>query len=330
MFTRILVPLDGSRRAEVAVLTAARLARASHGTVILMRAIAPASPASSPAALGYTSTAESTEYTEFTQARDQAQRYLEQVADSAALAGVSTLTRVLVGSAAERILTSASDEQADLVALCARGLSGYHRWKLGGVSQHVVRHATCPIFLLPDPAPDAVPGALTDPLASARRALVPLDGSPLAEKALPAAIALLAALAPERSELHLLQVVEPLAVEDNRTSEQGALQAANAYLRGVADRLCAAPTKPVRLSVTTAAEVDSDSAEHILETAQPELEIDEVGVPFQGYDLIAMATHGRTGVLRWTTGSITERVMQMAKTPMLIVRPSSHKNLSSV
>jgi nucleotide-binding universal stress UspA family protein len=321
MFTRILVPLDGSRRAEIAVLTAARLARATHGTVILLRAIAPAPSDSSLAALGSRSTVE------VTQARDQAQRYVDQVANSTALVGISTLTRVVEGSAAEAVLMSASDEQADLIALCARGLSGYHHWKLGGVSQHVVRHAACPVLLLPDPSPDAIPVGLTDPLASVQRALVPLDGSPLAETALPAAVELLSALAPERGELHLLQIVDPWAVEDHRLTKQGALRPANAYLSRVADQCRAAPLQHERLTITTAAELDFDSAEHILETAQPGFDMDGAVTPEQGYDIIVMATHGRTGVLRWSVGSITERVMQMAKTPMLIVRPSTYKNL---
>jgi nucleotide-binding universal stress UspA family protein len=111
-------------------------------------------------------------------------------------------------------------------------------------------------------------------------------------------------------------------------SEEVALQAANAYLREIANRLRATPAKHARLEITATAELDFDSAEHILETAQPELETGGVAAPAQGYDIIVMATHGRTGVLRWTVGSITERVMQMAKTPMLIVRPASQENQS--
>lgn len=41
MFQRILVPLDGSARAEIAVPLAARLAQASGGSVILLQAVAP-------------------------------------------------------------------------------------------------------------------------------------------------------------------------------------------------------------------------------------------------------------------------------------------------
>ena len=37
-------------------------------------------------------------------------------------------------------------------------------------------------------------------------------------------------------------------------------------------------------------------------------------------DLIAMATHGRTGVSRWALGSVTERVLRHATLPMLVMR----------
>jgi nucleotide-binding universal stress UspA family protein len=54
----------------------------------------------------------------------------------------------------------------------------------------------------------------------------------------------------------------------------------------------------------------------LIERAEPEKGGDE-----QGYDLIAMTTHGRGGLARWIMGSITERVLNTTRLPMLIVHP---------
>jgi nucleotide-binding universal stress UspA family protein len=47
----------------------------------------------------------------------------------------------------------------------------------------------------------------------------------------------------------------------------------------------------------------------------------EGGGVFEGCGVIAMATHGYSGLQRWTVGSITERVLHATRLPLLIVRP---------
>lgn len=315
MFQRIFVPLDGSRRAEVAILAAARLARVSHGTVILMRSIVPLTPYGP-----YLSTPSGPATTQSSQERDDALTYLEQLAKAEALDGVQTMLRVADGPAVESILTMSQDEGADLITLCARGMTGFHRWKLGGVSQHVVRHAACPVLLLPDPAPGAEPAALTDQLARVQRVLAPLDGSLLAETAIPPAIDLLAALAPQTGTLHLLEVVSPFTAEDLHITSEALQRQANQYVERLTKQLRDTPTNQLRLTVTSSAVMDADAAERIIAVAEPEHEGGE-DAHAPGYDIIVMATHGRTGMLRWTLGSITERVLQTTRLPLLIVRP---------
>lgn len=315
MFHRILVPLDGSRRAEMATPAAARLARASHGTVMLMRSIVPltpygpyvTSPSGPPAVQG-------------SQERDAVLMYLQEVAQSEALAGVHTSIYVTEGSAADSILTMSQSEKADLIAVCAHGATGYHRWKLGGVTQHVVRHAVAPVLLLPDPSPGSAPDAIVDQLAGVRRILVPLDGSMLAETAIPLAVEMLSALAPETGELHLLQVISPFTAKSLGVEEQSLVQQAEKYLTQHAHEFQSTPTEQLRLKITTEVALDADAAERVVTVAEPEREPSDEHVA-QGYDMVVMATHGRTGVMRWTLGSIAERIIQTTRRPMLIVRP---------
>lgn len=315
MFRRILVPLDGSRRAEVAIPAAARLAQATHGAVILMSSIVPLTPYGP-----YITTPSGPASTQSSRERDQLLSYLKRVGASEALAGLTVETRVTEGPAAESILTTSESENADLIAICARGATGFHRWKLGGVSQHVVRQSDRPVLLLPDPAPGAEPTTIPDQLASVHRVLVPLDGSLFAESALPAAIAFLAALAPQTGELHALQVISPFTAETLGLHQDFLLREANERLAQRIQPLGHGSTEYLHLSLTSSTALDADAAARIIAVAEPEDDHNDGPAP-QGYDLIAMATHGRTGVLRWTLGSITERVIQTTRRPMLIVRP---------
>lgn len=315
MFQRIVLPLDGSRRAEAAIPVAARLARAARGTVILMRAIEPLTPygpyfsrASGPAS-SYSS-----------QARDDVSSYLNRVAVDTSLAGLSVTTRVTEGSAADSILSLSQAESADLIVMCAHGVTGPHHWKLGGVSQHVVRHALSPVLLLAEPTPGAKQDASNDQLAHVLRALIPLDGSIMAEAAIPPAIELMSELAPDTGTLHLLGVVSPFTAEDLKVSETQLVEQATAYLDRVAQQLRTTPTEHLRLTITSSVAVDADAAERIISVAEPEHE-EGADAHTPGYDIIVMATHGRTGVARWALGSITERVIQTARLPLLIVRP---------
>ena len=316
MFQRILVPLDGSLRAEAAIPVAARVARAAHGTVVLMRCIEPLTPygpylsAPSGPASAFSSTA-----------RDAVSAYLTRAASHTSLAGMPVTTRVTEGPAADSILTLAESEGVDLIVLCAHGTTGYHRWKIGGVAQHVIRHTQCPTLLLNEFAGDQPASAAIDQMAQAQSALVPLDGSALAEAAIPPAIELLAALAPQSGRLHLLMVVAPYVAKEMGISEDELVEQTRSYVDRLARQLRSTPTEELRLNISASVVVDTDAADRILSVAEPQH--DDGGDRTQGYDLIVMATHGRTGMLRWAMGSVTERVVQTTRLPMLIVRPTA-------
>ncbi len=313
MFQRILVPLDGSARAEAAIPVAARIARAAHGTVILMRCIEPLTPYG-PYLSGVSGPAVSFSTTK----RDTISAYLTQAAGHTSLAGMPVITRITEGPAADTIITFAESEGADLVVLCAHGTTGYHRWKIGGVAQHVIRHAQCPTLLLNEFAGDQPASAAVDQMDQAQSALVPLDGSALAEAAIPPAIELLSALAPRTGRLHLLMVVAPYVAKELGISEDEFVQQTRTYVDRLARQLRSTPTEQLRLNISTSVVVDTDAADRILSIAEPQHDGAERE---PGYDVIVMATHGRSGMQRWAMGSVTERVVQTTRLPMLIVRP---------
>jgi nucleotide-binding universal stress UspA family protein len=95
---------------------------------------------------------------------------------------------------------------------------------------------------------------------------------------------------------------------------------AGAYLRGIEQRLREGELASSQLSITSSVVINTDIAETLIQMAENGEYTDKVGES-SGYDVIAMGTHGRGGLQRWVMGSITERVLEATKLPLLIVRP---------
>jgi nucleotide-binding universal stress UspA family protein len=144
-----------------------------------------------------------------------------------------------------------------------------------------------------------------------QRILVPLDGSVLAELALPEALALSKL---SDTEITLLQVVPPIddvitvGPQEITLDQQWDLQKAQAlrYLRTISGR-------PEWQGVRVNAAVElGRPAETILAFAER-----------NGADRIVMSTHGRTGLGRWVLGSVADKVLRAANTTVVLVRPAS-------
>ena len=203
MFKRILVPLDGSGRAERALPIAARLARASGGSLILVR-VASTVPASLPSASAKPLLIQTVGEAD----RQQAESYLRGMAESELLTGISVEIQVAVGLVAPSILSIAADKHVDMIVICSHGYTGVRRWwMVGSVAAKVARFAEVPVLVLREGGP--VPEA-RHPGEPPLRILVPLDGSDAAKAALVPAAYLAATLAaPGQGALHLLHVVQP-------------------------------------------------------------------------------------------------------------------------
>ncbi len=136
-----------------------------------------------------------------------------------------------------------------------------------------------------------------------RKILVPLDGSKLAEQVLKQVEMIAAPVA----HVHLISVISPLAdpwmtslsIDKSETGE-----AREAYLMGAGELLTLDG-----YWVTTAVR-NGSVADTILDEASA-----------GGFDVIAMATHGRTGLDRLVLGSITQAVLAKAPCPVLVFPP---------
>jgi nucleotide-binding universal stress UspA family protein len=321
MFHHILVPLDGSFRAEQALSVAARLVRASGGTLTLLKVVtAPLDMDLRPVQLARRA--------ELAQEADiaRAQEYLAQVSSSHDLKGIDVRTEALTGTPARAILLFAQLQSVDLLVMCSHGTTGFKRWLLGGVAEKVAHYATFPVLLLHEGGPALVgtPPHAEGPL----RALVPLDGSAQAKAALVPAAQLVASLAaPGPGELHLTRVVAPSGVEQLSQSEREAvMHKAKQYLKNTVEHmhtgLVAGPVANLKLAITWSVSIDDDIAGGIIRTAEGGGGMEDVGVSGSS-DLIAMSTHGYSGLQSWAMGSITKRVLHASRLPLLIVRPQA-------
>ena len=288
MYHRILVPLDGSELAELALVPAALLARRFNAQLWLIFVLVPV-PLESGSSVRLARAAV-----------DQAQEYLQDVQRRFEADGLAVRAIVRWGDPAGEILAAAQEGHADLIAMATHGRGGLGRWMIGSVADRVVRTATIPVLVVPARAAAAArrPGF--------RRLLVPLDGSALAEEALPHAL-LIARMF--NATVELLSVVPRSDLTAYPESwfpdlEYEALkEQRQRYLHDLVARL-----QQEGLQVVAALEA-GDVPETIVRIAQS-----------RAADLIVMATHGRGGITRWMLGSVAAKLLAAAPVPLLLVR----------
>lgn len=320
MFHRFFVPLDGSPRAEKAIPVAAGLARASSGTVILARVIVPPLPEEYGANI-IANEARLVQDKEQTQAR----AYLDEVMEryDQVLAGLHLIVEVTsdTSTVSSALLSLAEQEHTDVIVMCSRGENRLKRWVFGSIAQSTMRHSPLPVLALSE---DDTASVLENP-SRPLRLLVPLDGSAFSEALLQPLCQLLALFpTAEPHELHLLQVVTvPPAIGRFRSGanvtdllQQDERHKAEHYLQDVARRLSEWVSEKTQMVVTTETMVQVDVAGTVLKLAQAAMQ--QTGA---AYDLIALATHGRSGVRRAILGSVTEHVFGATPLPLFVVCP---------
>lgn len=300
MPSQIMVPLDGSSLAERALPCARMLARGLGAELALFRAIA-----LPPDFEEILRVVDLEPERPLAQLAAEADDYLCRVGSRLEEDGLCVQKVVQLGRAAEAIVDYAEKVGIQLIVMATHGYGGVSRWMHGSVAERVLQSASVPVLIVCSAEGERF--ASHEPLAC-RRILVTLDGSPVAEQALLPATVIARALA---AEMVLLRV--PIAqVSGSLTGEwyvplEGTFDTANhiaeAYLERVAERLRTDGVKvstAIRMGAVANVIVEYAEANHI--------------------DLIAMCTHGRTGLARWALGSVADRVLRARCLPLLLVR----------
>jgi nucleotide-binding universal stress UspA family protein len=297
MYTRLLIPLDGSKTAEAALPYGRALARTLKIPVELLGII---------------------DMTVLTTQVFRGGSYFERIVAESARSTEEYLKRVaktfpdhevrctVENGKPEDVIIEKAGSDATLTAMATHGRSGFNRLFLGSVAEKVLRSSINPLILI-----RASEETNSEGHAALRSVIVPLDGSELAEIVLPTVVWLANAL---KLEVVLLRAYHiPI----------------NTYA-GMEDYY---PVDYERISVAL-----RDEAQTYLEIKVSELKrngIEKVsfaiaegsgvgeivGLGQRTVDnLIAMCTHGRSGVSRWVLGSVTEKVVRLSGDPILIVR----------
>jgi nucleotide-binding universal stress UspA family protein len=213
---------------------------------------------------------------------EEARAGLDELAERLARRNVRARTILLKGMAAHELLFLEEQEKPGLVVMGSHGRTGLARFALGSVADRLVRMGTSPVLIV---------RSFSQENGSAERALVPLDGSAVAEDALP----LVETLAGK--PLRFVKLVQ--AVESPNDVPQ-----ASAYLDEIRSRLV-----PIGIDVVSEVRLGRPSA-----TIEAEAE---------SVDLVIMATHGRGGFDRIRHGSIAYQATRHLAVPVLLVRTRS-------
>ena len=301
MFTKILVPLDGSALGERALPIAASIAQSVNASLLLVRAVW---TRTMPAGLDNGET--------YHAAAQEAEAYLEAVARRLG-AGVQVQVVTPHAPAPVGILQVAEQDQVDLIVMTTHGRSGLSRWVYGSVAEAVLSRSPIPVLLM---RTNAVTVSSPRPEGADRpRLLVPLDGSAFAEAVLPPAADLARAFDWTVTLLRVVTPSTPVVVDPELQRPflpEALLQQARAdaeqYLASVAAGL-----KREGLRVQTCLRV-GDASEAILDESRA-----------SGASLVVMATHGRTGLGRLLYGSVAGEVLHRGTLPLLLVRPEGLK-----
>ncbi len=299
MYTRILIPLDGSKTAEKVLPYARVVASKLKVPVELMGVVDIAEMAGHVAA-------ESARYLDkmIEEAERASQGYLKTIAASFPSLNVSWVLDK--GRAAEAIIEKAAADKGTLIAMATHGRSGINRWMLGSVAEKVLRATSNPLLLVRS-VDQLKPGEETR-LTSV---IVPLDGSELAESVLPAVTELAKKLG--------------LAVILFRAFNipYGIYAGADGYYAINFDQLIAEiKAEAVTYLEKKTEELRNKGVQDVSFFTKEGLSADEI-ISFGREtpdNLIAMCTHGRSGVRRWVLGSVTETVVRHCGDPVLVIR----------
>lgn len=289
MLEKILIPLDGSKLGEAALGPGEELTWAFGSELQL---------------LGICDRADEKH-------RRLMQAYLEKKSNEAGR-GVSETPLniravVLDGEPASRIIEYARQERVDLLILVSHGHSGLMPWTMGGTANRVVHGSSVPVLLL-----RAAGLKKRGPQKSIfSKMLLPLDGSATGETALPLVSEIAAQL---KAEVCLLSVVE----SGQRVHTIGGLdfirfpeQQVEKMKQELAAYLDGAVRKLRDRGITARGELRSgQAADEIIKFAQA-----------SGARLVAMSSHGKSGLREWVFGSVSNKVLHAGKTPLLLARP---------
>ena len=310
MYSKVIVPLDGSDLAEQALPYAELVAKSLSVPVELVQAydILPTR------ILGVQGNQVIAQLDGG--ARQRAEASMEPAQQRLQSSGIAVSLTALRGPAAEIIMSRAGIDPEALVVMSTHGRGGISRWVMGSVTDKALHTIPNPMLIVRA----SVVGPAS-PETSVKSVVAPLDGSALSELAIPHAISMASALSASITVLRVTPTMEHYRRElMGTTAEMGGVvdleldsaedlvakdaEDVAAYLADVSNRMAIDHAHGVAAEHVT----NGNIAQAIIDraSAQP--------------SLVVMTTHGRSGVGRMVLGSVTDRVLRHSNLPVLVIR----------
>lgn len=297
MYGNILVPLDGSLLAENILPYARRLALAGKSEITLL----------------FVANVRGRDVLPMVERKDRPspvtpETYLEEQVQAVESEGIGAQYAIVAGPVPDSIREFSLRHHNDLIALATHGRAGLDRLLHRGTADELLRTTRVPLLLIrsEEPQPSSARlGIIT-------RIIVPLDGTDVAEAALPHAVSIAKGLA---AQITLVRAISPAAVAVAGPGEPfaygpdpGQLDLLEGealdYVTEKASELTArALTVDTRVMIGPPALIITDLADET------------------GSSLVVMSTRGRSGFMRLVLGSVTNQVVSQSRRPVLLIHP---------
>jgi nucleotide-binding universal stress UspA family protein len=297
MYTRLLIPMDGSKTAEAVLPYGRALARSLEIPVELLGVVD--TSVLDNRVFGGSEDSEAI----IAASIRSSEEYLKRIAKTFPADKVSCTVE---SGQPEDVIIEKAGSDATLTAMATHGRSGINRLLMGSVAEKVLRSATNPLILI-----RASEEADSEGLAALKSVVVPLDGSELAETVLSPVAQLANALKLEVILLRAYQI--PMntyaGMEDSYPIDYEKISVA---LKEEAQSYLERKVAELKLN-------GIEKLSFVIAEGSGASEIVALGRRTPD-NLIAMCTHGRSGIKRWVLGSVTEKVVRLCGDPVLIVR----------
>jgi nucleotide-binding universal stress UspA family protein len=298
MYKRIMVPLDGSAFSEAAVPAAVSIAERAGGEICLLYVF--------PDPLELYDRLEGNTNA----SRDWAQAYLGNVANGVRAYTDTPVTFAVRGGPIARTIMDEASASHDLIVMTTHGRGPVSRVWLGSIADECIRLSRRPVLLI-HPETDE-PEGMRQSLLDVRSLIVPQDGSEFAKSVVPAAVAFAELFKVPITLVRSVDypmpqgMIDPIAFTPEVPNVEELLALACGQLAPLANEIQARGV-PVTVSA-----VPGPSPVHAI--------LDEA----KAGTVIAIATHGRSGIGRALLGSVTDKVVRAAAVPVLVVPPSGN------
>jgi nucleotide-binding universal stress UspA family protein len=284
MYEKILVPLDGSELAEQALPYVEQIAGKLNSEAIFITVCLPGDPLERALA-----------------------EYIERRADKIQSLGIKTRSLCIEGESAASIIDFAEKNKISLIIISTHGRTGVSHWPLGNIANKIVQKSHAPVLLV-----RSSQLAKTAADRELRKILVALDGSRFSEAIIPYAERLAKGIG---SEVVLLKVIEP-----SKLPQLAAYIDREKYEEDFMAKLKREAARYLSKKKTALANKEVNVNSELLEGKPVDTILQYV--EDKSVNLIALTTHGFSGITKWAYGSVASRIIEGSPKPILLVRPS--------